>query len=146
MPPLRKHKTDIVLIAKHLIKEINLERGFMISGISPEMLSYLDQSNWECGNVRELKNFLEHQATEQNGEGYLKLNEHVHPYVETPLAASGENLNDYLKKIRWKRIKEVWEKCGRNKLETAKKLGTPRRQLYRYLDDYESRYGKKLLK
>lgn len=57
MPPLRKRKEDIPMLAKHFAEEINKENGTSKS-ISMETLTVLENFHWP-GNVRELKNVIE---------------------------------------------------------------------------------------
>jgi DNA-binding NtrC family response regulator len=146
MPPLRKHKDDIIAIARHLLKEINHEYGFLISGLSDEVHEYLNKHNWKDGNVRELKNFLQRQAVSQQGKGSLIINENYDLKADIPEAIAGQPLTDYLNEIKWERIRQTWLECDKNKTKTAELLGTPRRQLYRFLSEFEKKYGRVLLK
>jgi len=57
IPPLRKIRQDIPLIAEHMIFRLNQEFGREVVKLSPEALEVLMDYSWP-GNVRELENFL----------------------------------------------------------------------------------------
>jgi DNA-binding NtrC family response regulator len=57
IPPLRKRKEDIEVVAMHLLARINQELRRQISGIEPQALAVLQQHAWP-GNVRELEHTL----------------------------------------------------------------------------------------
>jgi transcriptional regulator with PAS, ATPase and Fis domain len=57
MPPLRKRKEDIEIIAGNALEGISSEINKKIDGLSPEAASALVSYSWP-GNVRELKNVL----------------------------------------------------------------------------------------
>jgi PAS domain S-box-containing protein len=58
LPPLRRRKEDIPLLAAQFIERFNRLQGKAISGISAETLSLLMAHAWP-GNVRELENAIE---------------------------------------------------------------------------------------
>ena len=58
LPPLRKRKEDILLIAEHFIRDLNVKFGKNVVGFSPEAADAVMHYDWP-GNVRELRNVLE---------------------------------------------------------------------------------------
>ena len=56
LPPLRERKTDIPLLADHLLKQFN--RTAIPKTISDEAMQFLVNYSWP-GNIRELANFIE---------------------------------------------------------------------------------------
>jgi len=58
LPPLRKRKEDIPLLAELFIKRFNRLQGRSVQGIDAEALSLLLAHDWP-GNVRELENIIE---------------------------------------------------------------------------------------
>ena len=58
LPPLRKRKGDIALLARHFIDRYNRKMKRDIRGISEQALRRLGQYSWP-GNVRELQNVVE---------------------------------------------------------------------------------------
>ncbi len=59
VPPLRRHREDIELLVWHFLEEINTQVGKNIHKIPPSVMQALLKRNYP-GNVRELKNLLEH--------------------------------------------------------------------------------------
>ncbi|MBW2029805.1 MAG: sigma 54-interacting transcriptional regulator [Deltaproteobacteria bacterium] len=61
LPPLRKKKEDIPLLAEHFIRKFNRLNNREIYGLSPEVLQRLMSHDFP-GNVRELENILEYAS------------------------------------------------------------------------------------
>lgn len=59
LPPLRKRKEDIPLLAERFIRRFNRTQGRAIEGISPEAVGLLMAHDYP-GNIRELENIIEH--------------------------------------------------------------------------------------
>jgi len=59
LPPLRRRREDIPLLAGHFIARFNAEKGREIEGLTPAALSALSAHDYP-GNVRELENAIEH--------------------------------------------------------------------------------------
>ncbi|MFZ0451747.1 MAG: phage shock protein operon transcriptional activator [Desulfatiglandaceae bacterium] len=59
LPPLRKRKGDVPLLAHHFAGRMALELGWQdVPQFSPEAMAKLESYNWP-GNIRELKNAVE---------------------------------------------------------------------------------------
>jgi DNA-binding NtrC family response regulator len=58
LPPLRRRKEDVPLLAEQFVKRFNRIQGKSVSGVSAEALSLLMAHDWP-GNVRELENVIE---------------------------------------------------------------------------------------
>jgi PAS domain S-box-containing protein len=58
LPPLRRRKEDLPLLARQFIERFNRLQGRSVQGISAEALSLLMAHEWP-GNVRELENVIE---------------------------------------------------------------------------------------
>lgn len=58
VPPLRDHRSDVVLIAEHFLKRFVRETARKIRGFTPAALRKMEEYNWP-GNVRELRNVVE---------------------------------------------------------------------------------------
>jgi DNA-binding NtrC family response regulator len=76
VPPLRERKEDIPLLAQHFIGMFSVEMGVPQPDLSLEALNLL-QSYHFPGNVRELKNVIEHALIKSNGESMIKP-KHLH--------------------------------------------------------------------
>ncbi|MCB2193815.1 MAG: sigma 54-interacting transcriptional regulator [Deltaproteobacteria bacterium] len=59
VPPLRKRREDIPLLAHHFLESLAAERGEPVRKVTPGAMARLMEYSWP-GNVRELKNALEH--------------------------------------------------------------------------------------
>jgi len=96
-PPLREHKEDIPLLAKHFLNIFAEEMGIEHPSISAEALKDLAAYHFP-GNVRELKNIIEH-ALILSGRSKIKP-EHLR-FIEAlkpAIANTVEPLDDFQKK------------------------------------------------
>lgn len=59
LPPLRNRREDIPLLVDHFVHLYNAAQGKSIEGVSPDVMALLIAYDFP-GNVRELKNILEH--------------------------------------------------------------------------------------
>jgi len=66
IPPLRKRKEDIALLAEHFLKIFALEMGYSKSKLSPQALALLEDYDYP-GNIRELKNIIENSLIRSQG-------------------------------------------------------------------------------
>ncbi|WP_076409027.1 sigma 54-interacting transcriptional regulator [Shewanella sp. UCD-KL12] len=67
LPPLRERREDIVLLAKHFVKEISAKMNRNITSISSETLRLLSLLPW-LGNIRELRNVIERAVILTSGK------------------------------------------------------------------------------
>jgi two-component system, NtrC family, response regulator HydG len=59
LPPLRKRRDDIAILAHHFLRKYAARQGREVMKISDEAMRVLRGQNWP-GNVRELENAMEH--------------------------------------------------------------------------------------
>jgi len=59
LPPLRKRRDDIAILAHHFLRKYAARQGREVTKISDEAMRVLRSQNWP-GNVRELENAMEH--------------------------------------------------------------------------------------
>ncbi len=59
LPPLRKRRDDIAILAHHFLRKYAARQGREVVKISDEAMRVLRSQNWP-GNVRELENAMEH--------------------------------------------------------------------------------------
>ncbi|MEE9913342.1 MAG: sigma-54 dependent transcriptional regulator [Deltaproteobacteria bacterium] len=102
LPPLRERKTDIVLIARNLLKHFIKEFGKPDLEFTPEQVQALMEYPWP-GNVRELRNVLERSTLLSDG-GFVELALPSHKdtqqgngYSDMPTLAEMERR--YIKKV-----------------------------------------------
>jgi len=84
VPPLRERPEDIPLLAHHFLKLFATEMGIEKPALSPAILSELQSYSFP-GNVRELKNIIEH-ALIKSGGSVIQL-KHLHLIVPDGIAS-----------------------------------------------------------
>lgn len=86
VPPLRRRKADILLLAEYFIKRFSQEQQKNVRILSPEVAERLLAYSWP-GNVRELENAMERAVLVCEGEAILP--RHLPPTLQTAPAAGG---------------------------------------------------------
>jgi DNA-binding NtrC family response regulator len=74
MPPLRSRREDVPVYVGIFLEEMRKRFSSSLSAVAPEAMELLTEASWP-GNVRGLKNVLEHAAIVSDGE--LLLPEHL---------------------------------------------------------------------
>lgn len=153
LPPLRKRKVDIPLLAAFFKEKFNKEYRHKVKGIQPQTMDYLMDYDWP-GNIRELENILEHSFL--NAGGNVLTPEHL-PITITSGLDNSDCIDEKLglKKVVFlnKRIvplKEVEREVLMHALQltnfnmstAANQLGIGRTTLYRKLEKYRINHNK----
>ena len=123
--PLRERGDDIILLARHFIRQSAKRYGISSVTLSGQAIQALRSYHWP-GNVRELKHMIE-RAVLLCGEGELSpdsLSLTAHGPAETPIEADLTLDNAELMLI-----KNALEKCGGNVSKAARELGITRMAL-----------------
>ncbi|MGM0921799.1 MAG: sigma 54-interacting transcriptional regulator [Bacillota bacterium] len=146
IPPLRNRKSDIQMLAEHLIRKLNQDYGRSIEGIEESALDMLVAHSWP-GNVRELENvlgramiFMKYNETEIAAQHLPELAQdderksggqayHIESAGNQTLAESVEQLEEVL-------IREALVKHNFNRTKTALSLGISLRNLYYKIEKY----------
>jgi two-component system, NtrC family, response regulator HydG len=135
LPPLRKRKDDIVLLAQHYIN-VYAEKY-----IKPKM--ELDKKAVEKimshpfpGNVRELQYTIERAMIMAEGET-LQADDLIFSPIETARLQAEEEQDFTLSNVEKNAIMRVIEKHSGNITKAAKELGLTRTALYRRLSKYD---------
>ena len=126
LPPLRERLEDVPLITDHFIQQLATIKGKNVAGVSPEVLKLLMAHDYP-GNVRELKNIIEHGFVLCPGSmiKVKHLPEWLHP-SPIPTASVG-GLKENEKQFIVSALKENnW-----NRLATARQLGIHKTTLFR---------------
>jgi len=134
LPPLRKRRNDIPLLARHFLRRFAVEQNQEIQDFSSEAMRLLLDYPWP-GNVRELENSIEHTAvlakrsTVEISDLPSAIREAAPPvYSEAP-----GTIVENEKKL----LGEVLEECGWNKKKAALQLGISRSTLYEKIKKYQ---------
>lgn len=133
LPPLRERPQDILLLARHFLRDFARKARRKEPKLSPEAERRLLSHNWP-GNVRELRNVMERVAylsqsdtiavdelvlsrsTKEEGEGWVPLD---------------MTLADATNMFQSEYIRKAIHRCDHNMSEAAKELGLHRSNLYR---------------
>ena len=137
LPPLRKIKEDIPLIASHFVQVFNAEFGKEVRGLTPGAERALMQYRWP-GNVRELRNAIE-RAMIFAEKPVLELEDFG--FLFGPGETKGENtVLDHFRlppegipfaEIEQKLLREALELAGGNQTKAARLLHMSR-DTFRY--------------
>jgi two-component system response regulator HydG len=138
IPPLRKRREDIPLLADFFLKQYVEKNRKLVKGFTPRAMDAIMRHDWP-GNVRELENLVERAVIMTRGDmitldefpntinhQFSEINE-----VENELS-TGRTLKDAEKEI----IIRTLEETGGNRTHAAKILGISRRTLQLKLKDY----------
>ncbi len=134
--PLRKHKEDIPLFARHFLKLFSAEMKKPASDFSDEALSLMMSYDWP-GNVRELRNAVE-RALIFASPGEVIRTSHFPPELRGKASMSFYSPSrtfKSLKMIEIEYIREVVDACEGNKLKAAEILGISASTIWRKLQD-----------
>ncbi len=130
MPPLRKRKEDIPLLVDHFVARGNRATGKSLSGVSPEVLSFLMAHDFP-GNVRELENIIEH-AFVLCPEGQIALRHLPELFrLDVPAATAGGTMEDTVRAMEAQAIRDALRRNGDNRLAAARELGIHKSTLFR---------------
>jgi len=131
MPPLRKHKEDIPLLADHFLSRFRQETNKEIDHISRQSLDLMMLYDWP-GNVRELENAIERAVV-------VGKSKHLQP-EDLPISRETEILGQgSLQEMEKAHILHVLKQNDWNISRSAKVLGIDRSTLYKKLQRYNLR-------
>ena len=137
-PPLRERRSDIPLLAEHLVKRLSDSMCIAPKPIAPEAMDLLLDYGWP-GNVRELLNVLEHALVMEEGEkiSYDTVREvldirSIQKRTNMP-ALLEENFKNMSVRQKTEIITRVVGECGGNISKAAKRLKLSRNTIYNYL-------------
>lgn len=139
-PPLRERRSDIPLLAEHLIKRLSDSMCINPKKIDGAAMALLLDYNWP-GNVRELLNVLEHALVmeeesvilpETVREALNLRSTQQHANAEIPFPQY--EFKDMSLSQKTETIKQVVDECGGNISKAAKQLNLSRNTIYNYLE------------
>lgn len=138
LPPLRKRREDIPLLAKHFAGEIARKQKTNEKTISKEAMFALVNYTWK-GNVRELQNAVERafilsgeEIDAENLPAKIKLDAQNNFQMRDP-----QGLRPTLEEMERRYILEILKSVGEDKTDAAEILGIDLSTLYRKLKRYE---------
>jgi len=134
IPPLREHKVDIPILARHFLKVFSTEMKKPVADFSEEALSLMTAYDWP-GNVREVKNTVE-RAIIFASPGEMIRTSHFPPQLRTEMtqrAPSPAKVFKTLAEAELDYLKEVLIACDGNKVKAAEILGISPSTIWRKL-------------
>ncbi|HKL42160.1 MAG TPA: sigma-54-dependent Fis family transcriptional regulator [Clostridia bacterium] len=140
IPPLRKRKEDIPVLAKHLLDDFTNEMQLPGMTFHQKTLEIMKGYSWP-GNVRELRNCVERSIhlSPTNEIKPLSLPETVNSTGEKVFEETYA-LEEVVSKAEYNAILEVLKKTNGNKTEAAEILGIHRTSLYYKINKYDIRF------
>jgi len=141
LPPLRERQDDIPLLAQHFLEKYAKKNHKQVKGISPLAMDMLLKYAWP-GNVRELENVIERAviflADEHITEKELPstITEAYAEKSDWVATSASVAANRPLDEVEKEAILATLEDSGRNKSETARRLGITRKTLHKKLKEY----------
>jgi len=130
LPPLRERGNDLLHLCNHFIEKFAKQHGRKVSGIDEAALSFLKQYHWP-GNIRELKNVMEHAVLFASGES-ISLSD-LPPYLLSNVASGSTSpLEQEEKRL----LQQLYKETNGNLSEIARRCKIARSTLYRKLKKY----------
>jgi two-component system, NtrC family, response regulator HydG len=143
VPPLRRRRDDIPLLARHFLDKYAARNRKTARGFSPLAMDMLINYDWP-GNVRELENIVERAVILMTGEHVtekqLPLNisgDRSNGEASAHIAISSDGDSRSLEDIEREAILATLKATGGNKSETARRLGITRKTLHNKLKTYQ---------
>lgn len=133
IPALRQRREDIPLLAQHFIKRYGQEMRKSIGGFDDEALELLENYAFP-GNIRELRNVIEHAVILCQGELVTPEELHFDPPRQSAVPQEMNSLN--LAEVEKNLIERALQECGGNQVQAAKTLGITRDTLRRRIERY----------
>ena len=135
LPPLRRRKQDIPVLAEHFLRLHCERRQKDIAGMPRKAMAMLMSHDWP-GNVRELSNAIERAVVLADGQDILP--EHLLHYNFARVAPHPAKPSGMLKlaEVEQAHIEQVMRQTEGNKRRAAEVLGIDRKTLWRKLRQY----------
>jgi len=127
IPPLRERKTDVLLLADHLLEKFSREHGKQVKRISTPAIDMLMAYHWP-GNVRELANVIERAVVVSDTS--VVHTHHLPPTLQTAEASdTGLNmpLQEALDTFERDMLQDALKSARGNRAEAARLLSTTAR-------------------
>ena len=145
VPPLRERSADIPLLVKHFADHYAVENNFQPKRFSPEVLARFQSLTWK-GNIRELRNVVERLVLMSSGDEITLRDLETNipsmvgsgksPELDMSLGEL-ETLKDFKETAEKLFLMEKLKQNNWNIAKTAKKIKTPRSNLYKKLEQYK---------
>lgn len=144
LPPLRERAGDVLLLARHFLREFCESNRKAISDFDPAALRWLESQSWP-GNIRQLRNVIERAVILCSGT-VIDLT-HLNPDIWGPAEETSSRLLGDPRRVdvhvgmtaeeaEKRLILRTLEECGGNKTKAAEVLGLTSRTIRNKLKEY----------
>jgi two-component system response regulator HydG len=136
LPPLRQRREDIPLLIDHFLDELCRRKGRAVDGVARDALKLLLDYEWP-GNVRQLRNAIEHACVTVSGDriSYLDLPPEIRDPHGWHLPDVAGDL-DQEERAERDRIIGALRQTGGNRTKAAELLGVSRVTLWKKIGKY----------
>ncbi|HEX6909268.1 MAG TPA: sigma-54 dependent transcriptional regulator [Longimicrobium sp.] len=131
IPPLRERRTDIPLLAQHLLARAAAELRKEVRVVPPAVMELLRAHDWP-GNVRELENAMMRAVVLAQGPA-LRVEDFALAGPPAGGAAPGDAGSDSLDDVERSHVMRILSRSGGNKSQAARVLAISRPRLDRIL-------------
>ncbi len=137
IPPLRERSEDVVLLARHLLKQICVDSMQPLVNFTGAAEALLKQHAWP-GNVRELNNVIERTMATLAGDRITPadLPFYLHRGKEARGTIQSSLLKEVVAKAEKSAIQDALKMTEYNKVKAAELLGIHRTLLYKKITKY----------
>jgi sigma-54 dependent transcriptional regulator, acetoin dehydrogenase operon transcriptional activator AcoR len=139
LPPLRDRSEDVSLLAELFLREAEVSTGRQGLSLAAEAIEALRAHSWP-GNVRELRNVILRAAATATGSKIFARDLTLETGLLEPAAAvpapAGAQVREAVARLERDALLAALETCGWNLSRAARKLGTSRMTLYRWMTKY----------
>lgn len=150
LPPLKERPGDIIVFAEHFLILANQQLDKHIRGFSDKAMGRLQRHDWP-GNLRELKNMVKRVVLQCNepliDEQHLPCGLISRQKTDSMSLVNlifkkemPSSLNTLVEEVEQLTIKEILQRTGNNKAETARILNIDRKTLYNKMNAYKISY------
>ena len=137
IPPLRERKSDILPVARYLLKQMSHDADLAVIEMDKEVGGALKRYGWP-GNVRELSNVLERALSVIEGDTiYLQdLPFYLQRSRKNISSGSPSPLKEVQARTEREAIRYALKESNNNKAQAARLLGIHRTLLYKKMNKY----------
>jgi DNA-binding NtrC family response regulator len=147
LPSLRERRSDLPLLAQHMLSRYAARRGGHSPTLTPEAIEHLSSHDWP-GNIRELANAIERAVILSGGEPIRPEHLPTQIPIRRSTASAGSSAvagphfaipegSPTLRDIEMKYIQVVLEKHNGNKPAASKELGISLKTLYNKINQLQ---------
>jgi transcriptional regulator with PAS, ATPase and Fis domain len=142
IPPLRKRKGDVILLANFFLESYAENRNEESKHLSQGVIERLDAYNWP-GNIRELKNLIERLVVLSGKNNTIGVNllpgeiRNFSPGLPAGNNGNGSKLRDAVQSLEKKLTGDVLERMKWNKTLASRELGISRASLNNKIERFD---------